>query len=138
MTGNFARLVLLAGHGSTTVNNPHASGLDCGACAGQTGEASARVVVALLNEPLVRQGLRERGIVIPEDTWFLAGLHDTTTDDVRLFDTDAVPEALAPDLAYWRQWLEQAGDLTRMQRAALLGTASLPDGGGRGRCAPPQ
>lgn len=127
MVGNFARLVLLAGHGSTTVNNPHASGLDCGACAGQTGEASARVVAALLNDPLVREGLCERGIIIPEDTWFLAGVHDTTTDEVRLFDTDAVPEQLSQDMAQLRQWLEQAGDLTRMQRSTLLGTAGLSD-----------
>jgi uncharacterized protein YbcC (UPF0753/DUF2309 family) len=127
MTGNFARLVLLAGHGSSTVNNPHATGLDCGACAGQTGEASARVVAALMNDPAVREGLHERGIDIPEDTWFLAGLHDTVTDDLRLFDADMVPDALAPDLAQLRQWLEQAGDLTRMQRAVQLGTAGLPD-----------
>jgi len=127
MTENFARLVLLAGHGSSTVNNPHATGLDCGACAGQTGEASARVVAALLNQPLVRIGLRERGIDIPEDTRFLGGLHDTTTDEVRLFDTDEVPDQLEQDLAQLRQWLEQAGDLTRMQRAVMLGTSSLPD-----------
>lgn len=123
MTDNFGRLVLLVGHGSTTVNNPHATGLDCGACAGQTGEVSARVVVALLNQPAVRRDLHQRGIVIPEDTWFLAGLHDTTTDEVRLFDTDDVPKQLIQDLAKLRQWLEQAGDLTRMQRAALLGIA---------------
>ena len=127
MTDNFGRLVLLAGHGSTTVNNPHATGLDCGACAGQTGEASARVVVALLNQPSVRRDLHQRGIVIPEDTWFLAGLHDTTTDEVRLFDTDDVPKQLHQDLAKLRQWLEQAGDLTRMQRAALLGIAGQTD-----------
>lgn len=127
MTKNFARLVLLAGHGSTTVNNPHATGLDCGACAGQTGEASARVVASLLNEQIVRQGLRDRGIDIPDDTWFVAGLHDTTTDDVRLFDTDSMPLELEADLQQLRQWLQQAGDLTRMQRATLLGTGSLPD-----------
>lgn len=127
MTGNFGRLVLLAGHGSTTVNNPHATGLDCGACAGQTGEASARVVAALMNDPAVRRGLRERGITIPEDTWFLAGLHDTTTDELRLYDTDDVPKALTQDLAQLRQWLEQAGDLARMERSAMLGIGNLPD-----------
>jgi uncharacterized protein YbcC (UPF0753/DUF2309 family) len=127
MTSNFGRLVLLAGHGSSTVNNPHATGLDCGACAGQTGEAGARVVVALLNDPAVRIGLRARGLEIPDDTWFLAGLHDTTTDAVRLFDTDDVPPAYAQDVAQLRQWLEQAAGLARMERAVLLGVAGLPD-----------
>jgi len=127
MTENFARLVLLAGHGSSTANNPHATGLDCGACAGQTGEASARVVAALLNQPEVRRGLGARGIAIPEDTWFIAGLHDTTTDELKLFETEMIPRYFLKDLAQLRQWLEQAGDLTRMQRAALLGVSGLSD-----------
>lgn len=127
LTAIFARLVLLAGHGASTVNNPHASGLDCGACAGHSGEASARVVASLLNDPAVRKALLPRGIAIPGDTWFVAGLHDTTTDDVRLFDTDDAPIGLAHDLVQLQQWLEQAGGLARMERAALLGTAGLSD-----------
>lgn len=126
MTGPFGRLVLLVGHGSSTVNNPHASGLDCGACGGHTGEANARVAAAILNDADVRSGLARRGIAIPDDCRFLAALHDTTTDDVTLFDQETVPPALAADLARLKEGLARAASLARLERSPLLGIGPGP------------
>lgn len=129
LTEDFARLVLLVGHGSQSANNAHASGLDCGACCGQTGEVNARVLAGLLNEPDVRVGLRTSGIAIPDDTHFLAALHNTTTDEVELFDTDEAPVSHAGDVAALRVSLAVAGHRVRLERAPRLGlpTSDSPD-----------
>ena len=124
LTKDFAPLVLLAGHGANVTNNPHASALHCGACGGYSGEVNARLLAGLLNDPETRAGLVERGITIPADTLFVGALHDTTTDAVTLYDGDVDARAHGPALERARNWLDDAGRLARVERAARLPRAS--------------
>ena len=127
LTRSFARLVLLAGHGASVVNNPQASGLHCGACGGYSGEVNARLLAALLNDPEVRAGLVSLGIHIPADTLFLGALHDTTTDAVTLYAADLPSPDHQRDIEQAQAWLAAAGTITRSERAPRLPRASGED-----------
>lgn len=123
----FARLVVFCGHGSQTENNPLKSGLDCGACGGHSGEANARLAAKLLNQSYVRQALAERGIEIPDDTQFIAALHNTTTDNLQFFDTHEVPLSHRDDLKEINTLAEIASRETRSERMPALSAQSVED-----------
>ncbi|TYC63462.1 DUF2309 domain-containing protein [Rhodobacterales bacterium] len=122
LTSNFARSVLLVGHGANMRNNPHQSAYQCGACGGHSGEVSARLLATLLNDADTRAGLSAHGIVLPSDTRFVAALHDTTTDEVALFDSDCA--GTKDEMECLRNWLLRAGAEARAERAVRLPGAS--------------
>ncbi len=123
MQRGHGEVVLLLGHGGNVTNNPHESAYHCGACGGYTGEVSARLLAILLNDPETRAGLASRGVEVADDTLFVAGLHDTTTDAITIYD-DGLPASRSGDLAIVREWLAQAATIARAERALRMPGAS--------------
>ncbi len=120
LTDNFAPLVVFCGHGSETQNNAYATALDCGACGGHEGSPNAKILAAILNSPENREAIAQKGIIIPDETYFMAGQHNTTTDKITLYKTaDSQPHA--EQIQSLEDDLTQAQEMNSMWRAAEMG-----------------
>ncbi|MCG6156469.1 DUF2309 domain-containing protein [Rubinisphaera margarita] len=93
MVENLSQIVFFCGHGSSSLNNPHESAYNCGACSGGRGGPNARAFAMMANDPRARRLVAERGIAIPDDVYFLGGYHNTCNDRVEYYDLDRLPRS---------------------------------------------
>lgn len=117
LTNEFAPLVYVVAHGSSSANNPHHGAHDCGACSGRPGSVNARVFALMANQKEVRKALADIGIIIPDTTRFVGALHDTAADEIAYYDLADLPQNLLAQHQKNAQIFESALDLNAKERS---------------------
>lgn len=125
ITKHFSRIVVFLGHGSSSLNNPHSSAYNCGACGGGNGGPNARALAGMLSDPRVREGLRLKGIQIPDSTVFVGACHNTCDDSVEYFDLDRLPSTHRKEFETTQAALLEACQRNAQERCRRFESAEL-------------
>ncbi len=116
LTKQFAPLVVVVAHGSSSTNNPHFAAYDCGACSGKPGAPNARAFAWMANYEPVRDLLRQRGIDIPATSYFVAALHNTSRDEITYYDKHLFAQHPADVLQIFQETMQKALQKNALER----------------------
>jgi uncharacterized protein len=125
LVSNFARLVVFMGHGTSCLNNPHESSYHCGACCGSPGGPNARALAAMLNDLRVRRILQEKGIAVPDDTYFIGALHNTAKEQITFYDLELLPSSQIAGMNWAKQILLETAKRNAHERCRRFESAPL-------------
>ncbi|WP_231742622.1 DUF2309 domain-containing protein [Polystyrenella longa] len=121
----YSDLIIICGHGSGSINNPHESAYNCGACSGSRGGPNARAFAKMANDNRVREILKQRDFLIPAGTLYVGCYHNTCDDSITWFDLDAIPVGHRKNFEHARDQINVARKRNAHERCRRFESAEL-------------